>query len=790
MPLFWLSCAFLVGNFSAAIIPLTLKDCFILAAGGVLAQVFILLIPSLIKRLSFLQRFAFLGRLYETAKSTLHLSPFLLLIAFFLAAARYQSAQPVMDASFIAFYNDASEAVTVSGVVVEPPDVRDTYINLKISTEGIKRADGEDFQPVHGYLLARVSTSKDWRYGDLLNLQGKLETPFQNEEFSYRDFLAIQNIYSLVRNPTVEKAGEKHGNILLAALFDFKARCLATVYRLFPDPEASLLAGILLGVDNGIPADVVKAFQDTGTSHIIAISGFNMTIVAGFFAMFFGRLLGKRKGAVASALGILAYTVLVGASAAVVRAAIMGGLSLFARQVGRRQDGLNSLAFSAALMAFFNPLILWDAGFQLSFAATLGLVLYSEPFSQAFLRMASRFISAAKAEKITQWVAEYFLCTLAAQITTLPIILYHFQRFSISAFIANPLVLPAQPPVMTLGGLAVLLGVLYEPLGRMAALIVYPFLLYTIRCVELFAKIPSGAFTTERISPPVILLFYVLLLGLTFGWQKQRKVAALSVAAGLTALAVLNVVVWQSVFALPDGRLHITLFDAGGSAVLVQSPKGSRVLINGGTKISLLADALGRRLPFLDRHLDALIISRADTKQITSLSRSLERFPVRAVYWAAAEDNEDRRMLQESLLDTQVVIEDIITGHSLNLGDGTQVKILAMGKDASTLLVTYDNFRALFPIGLSAKAAKTLASNGNLTGVTALVLMDGNLSQTNGYMEMLQPDLMLVGSSGGSFNVGSKTPNLSRARNLLQADRNGWMQISTDGKQLWVMTQR
>ena len=192
----------------------------------------------------------------------------------------------------------------------------------------------------------------------------------------------------------------------------------------------------------------------------------------------------------------------------------------------------------------------------------------------------------------------------------------------------------------------------------------------------------------------------------------------------------------------------------------------------------------------MDRHLDALIISRADTKQITSLSRNLERFPVRAVYWAAAEDNEDRRMLQESLLDTQVVIEDIITGHSLDLGDGTQVKILAMGKGASTLLVTYDNFRALFPIGLSAKAAKTLASNGNLTGVTALVLMDGNLSQTNGCMEMLQPDLMLVGSSGGSFNVGSKTPNLSRARNLLQADRNGWMQISTDGKQLWVMTQR
>ncbi len=109
-----------------------------------------------------------------------------------------------------------------------------------------------------------------------------------------------------------------------------------------------------------------------------------MTIVAGLFVAIFGRLLGHWKGALAALLGILFYTLLVGPSASVVRAALMGGLAIFARPIGRRQQGLNSLALVAALMAVFTPLVLWDVGFQLTFAATLGLILYAEPLSAWF----------------------------------------------------------------------------------------------------------------------------------------------------------------------------------------------------------------------------------------------------------------------------------------------------------------------------------------------------------------------------------------------------------------------
>jgi ComEC/Rec2-related protein len=160
-------------------------------------------------------------------------------------------------------------------------------------------------------------------------------------------------------------------------LYQFKEKALDNIYRMFPDPESSLMAGILFGVDTGLTQELQQAFKNTGTAHIIAISGFNISIIAGLFFAFFSKFLGSRRGALLAVIGIIFYTILVGGDAAVVRAAIMGSLALFAKQVGRRQFALNTLLAVALLMCLWNPLYIWDVGFQLSFFATLGLILYA-----------------------------------------------------------------------------------------------------------------------------------------------------------------------------------------------------------------------------------------------------------------------------------------------------------------------------------------------------------------------------------------------------------------------------
>ena len=158
-------------------------------------------------------------------------------------------------------------------LLVQPPDVRDGYTNLRLEIQGIRALDDILLTPVSGLLLARVQPGGDWQYGDRVQLQGHLETPPENEEFSYRDYLARQGIYAYMGQSRSRLLYRGQGSPILAALYGFKQRALAMVYRLYPDPEASLLAGILLGVESGIPASVQQAFKDTGTSHIIAISG-------------------------------------------------------------------------------------------------------------------------------------------------------------------------------------------------------------------------------------------------------------------------------------------------------------------------------------------------------------------------------------------------------------------------------------------------------------------------------------------------------------------------------------
>ncbi|MBL8051659.1 MAG: ComEC/Rec2 family competence protein, partial [Anaerolineales bacterium] len=219
---------------------------------------------------------------------------------------------------------------------------------------------------------------------------------------------------------------------------------LENTYRLFQDPEASLFAGILFGVETGLPRKLQEAFKNTGTAHIIAISGFNIAIIAGVLFSTFKYIFNERISALLAIFGIFFYAFLVGGDSAVMRAAFMGSISLFARQVGRRNAGLNALAVVALIMALINPLVLWDVGFQLSFFATLGLILYAEPFSNFTESIIAKFTK-NDTSTFTKIINENIVLTFAAQLTTIPIMAYHFNRISLISFIANPFILPVQP---------------------------------------------------------------------------------------------------------------------------------------------------------------------------------------------------------------------------------------------------------------------------------------------------------------------------------------------------------
>ena len=861
MPLLWLSLAFLFGVLLGSMLGWSLSAWLILAA---LALVVLLVRYTLAH---FIRQSTTPSLFKSWLKfPSIVLPPWLippipyafLLLALFLGASRYQYTEPKISPSHIAWYNDREEEFVVEGVVVSYPDRRDQVTYLRVQAERISSIVGKDFSPVKGLLQARVSPVGDWRYGDRVRLEGLLSTPFESEEFSYRDYLARQGIYSYfacafcmscptrVKEDCVGLTERGQGNPIMAAIYALRERALQVVYRLFPDPEASLLSGILLGIESGIPEQVREAFNATGTSHIIAISGFNFAIVAGLFSTFFGRLLGRWRGMLATFLGIALYAVLAGAEAGVVRAAIMGGLAGFAVQIGRRQHALNTLAFVAALMSLFDPHVLWDVSFQLSFMATLGLMLYAGPLTEAFKKFVlavwrwqpphdslSPVIPGDPRESVAQGLAkpvsEYLLFTFAAQLTTLPIVVYYFQRLSLISLIANPLILPAQPPVMILGGLATIAGMIYLPLGRLMAYLSWPFLVYTIRLVEFLSQVQGAAYALGRVSFPAVFLFYAVLFGITWwhsglkGWFVSRlvelraKLASFSLTSRfstgnssshikrflsrmapftLLVLASLTVLVWQRVFYQPDGRLHLTMFDVGsGDALLIQTPTGRNLLIDGGSSPNALSDSLGRRLPFGMRELDYLVVAATSEEQLGALPRVLERFPAGNVLWAGAQaGTPSARQLQQHLADLSVPVVPAQTGQTFDLGNGAKLGILATGQRGAVLLLEWRSFRALLPIGLDFDSLETLQGDRRLVPLTALLLADGGYAPLNPpeWIQRWNPKVVLLSVAAGDREgrPDAETMQALKDYTMLRTDRNGWIELSTDGEQLWVEVER
>jgi competence protein ComEC len=187
-------------------------------------------------------------------------------------ASRLQAKLPVFDETHIAMHNDSGRYATLTGVVVDFPDVRDTYVGLRVDAEYV-RLSGGMLMPAHGRVLVRAPRFGTYAYGDRLRASGFLDTPPEFEDFSYREYLARQGVHSLMNRATIERLTTRQANPFMQAIFDYRSQALDTVYALFPDPEASLLAGILLGIESGIPQEVRDEFNATGTTHIIAISG-------------------------------------------------------------------------------------------------------------------------------------------------------------------------------------------------------------------------------------------------------------------------------------------------------------------------------------------------------------------------------------------------------------------------------------------------------------------------------------------------------------------------------------
>jgi competence protein ComEC len=721
-----------------------------------------------------------------------HIGLLVLPAVFFLGAARYEMVRPVITPEVVSYYNANENSMYVTGTIAEPPDVRDTSIFLRLRVSAIDLGDGDI--PVQGDVLVTLTNEYEVKYGDHARVRGFLRTPSENDEFSYRDYLARQGILSTLQTSKITILPGTEIEPFQGLMYRVHDSLLESIYMLFPEPEASLLAGILLGSDKAIPAEVKQAFVNTGTAHIIAISGFNIAIVAAIFVALFSRVLGKKWGSLLAILGIILYTFLTGASASVVRAAIMGSMSVIAAQFGRRNLATTALATAALFMAVFNPLVLWDIGFQLSFAATLGLVFYAQPMQDAVSRFLSRYLSAENVEKFIGPFTSYVLLTFAAQLTTLPVSIYHFGRISLVSLIANPIVLPAQPAAMVLSGLAVVLSKLYMPLGQIVAALAWPFAAYTIRMVEFFNNFPGSTLILGEFSLMAAVMFYVVLFSTTLAWPKVQTVATPTLLA--TALAVLAFLTWRAALNTPDGRLHVLFLDVGSAdSVLVTTPSGRNVLINGGESPSTLVNQLGRRIPPFSRGLEMLVVASTQENQVAALPRTLEQYRPKSVLWAGnIQASFSSKRLKEYLTGALIPVEFAEAGQEINLGDDVILRVLAVSARGAILSLEMGNFKTILPVGVNFDVFEELKNGEGLGPVTGVLIAESGYGPANppAWLKNLNPQVAILSVSANNPDglPSKEVMTFFEKATLLRTDQLGWVELASNGQQLWITTER
>lgn len=432
----------------------------------------------------------------------------------------------------ISSYNDLGE-VAVIGIIDNEPRVGPAAVKYEVKALKIKLAGGAEKNlpaqaGVGGRILVTARKYPQYQYGDEIEVIGKLKTPPKFDDFNYRAFLAKDNIFSLISYPKyINQISSGNGKIYYQYILFFKNKFEEVVAQILPEPQASFLSALLIGSRSAVPPDLMEAFNLAGVTHIIAISGYNITIIAFVLAAFLGFLrLSRPMVFWMTLLIILFFTLLTGAQASVVRAAIMGSLILLASKEGRIYQVTNALVFAAAMMLWFNPKLLrWDAGFQLSFLAALGLIYFQPILARIFMKQRTEERSTPFAKRAFEKIKEIFLTTVSAQAAVLPVLIYNFDRLSLISPLANVLILPAIPLTMFFGFISAALGFVFLPLAKIAASVVWLFLSYEIWVAESLAKLPYASLEIFNFPLIFAVLYYALLIWLGFWLNPVRSPA-------------------------------------------------------------------------------------------------------------------------------------------------------------------------------------------------------------------------------------------------------------------------
>jgi len=426
------------------------------------------------------------------------------LLVFSLGIFRFQLA----DKNSINFLSlQENKKVELLGLIVDEPEIKENnqklIVQVKENNEKTK-------------ILITANFDQDFKYGDEINFSGNLQKPQnftsdQGKEFDYINYLKKDGIFYVMNYPKLEIISSDNGSHIKSFLFSIKNKFLEKINLLISDPENLLMNGLILGEKSLFSESLRQSFVNTGTIHIIALSGYNVTIVAEWIMKLFS-FLPYNFGIYIGILAIILFVLMTGGSSTAIRAGIMAVLMLFARATGRNYDVARALILTAVIMIIFNPFILaFDVSFQLSFIATISVIFLAPKIEKYFLWITPKF-----------GLRDIISVTTAAYIFVMPFILYKMGNLSIVSLPANILILPFIPFTMLLGFLSGILGFIWYLLAMPFGYVSYFFLHYELAVVKFFSDLPFSSFTISNFSLLITIFIYLCFVYKLF-WVDIKK---------------------------------------------------------------------------------------------------------------------------------------------------------------------------------------------------------------------------------------------------------------------------
>ena len=595
----------------------------------------------------------------------------ILMAAFFLAGVLLIDIYlrpPVPENHIVHFISD--QKITAEGIVSENPEESPEKTDLVVSVT--RMIQDKKYLPATGNVLLTIRGENPFRYGDFIRFHARLKLPrnFHNPGgFDYAKHLRLRGILARgFLNDATSYVVLRHnqGNTLRAELEAFRDLIRRTIEKKSPGTEGRIIQAMILGSQKAIPRETMEKFNRTGLTHIIAISGFNIGIVAAF-ALFMARLFLRAeylllRGNVAKLSAILAifvvifYTGVAGAGISVLRAAIMFTVFLTALLMDREKDLFNILAFAAFIILIVAPYSLFDVSFQLSFSAVAALIFFMPPIIRLLPPPPKREDIATFKTELTFYtkialrgVVLFFFASLAATLGTLPLIIFYFSRIPLVGLAANMICVPILGVLAIPVSLAIVVTApLSSALSGLVVGVTEALVRISLFFVDRFAALPWASLLVATPSVGEVAAWYLLLAWAGLALHVlSRTVVIKKHSAGrffffTTPFAVMLffAATWhyQHIRETGQATLSVTAIDVGqGNSILVQFPGGKNMLVDGGGFFDGSFD-IGKLVvaPYLLHEgitkIDVVALTHPDSDHLNGLLYILENFHVREVW--------------------------------------------------------------------------------------------------------------------------------------------------------------